>query len=140
MPRAWLEPDSYDFSFSGLKSAVLNVVNQAKMRGEAVQTAQIAKGFQESVTEVLVEKASRAVHEYGAKQLLLAGGVAANRGLRSRLTERCAQLQVPLLLPPLSLCTDNAAMIGAAAFLKWDKQEFAALDLKAEAQLDLEQW
>ncbi|SEC14367.1 N6-L-threonylcarbamoyladenine synthase [Paenibacillus sp. GP183] len=140
MPRAWLEPDSYDFSFSGLKSAVLNVVNQAKMRGEAVQTAQIAKGFQESVTEVLVEKASRAVREYGAKQLLLAGGVAANRGLRSKLAERCAELQVPLLLPPLSLCTDNAAMIGAAAFLKWDKREYAALDLKAEAQLDLEQW
>jgi N6-L-threonylcarbamoyladenine synthase len=119
MPRAWLEPDSYDFSFSGLKSAVLNVVNQ---------------------TKVLVEKASRAVREYDAKQLVLAGGVAANRGLRSRLMERCAQLQVPLLLPPLNLCTDNAAMIGAAAFLKWDKQEFTGLDLKAEAQLDLEQW
>lgn len=140
MPRAWLEPDSYDFSFSGLKSAVLNVVNQSKMRGEALQTAQIAKGFQESVIDVLVEKASRAVREFGAKQLLLAGGVAANRGLRSRLTERCSKLQVPLLLPPLNLCTDNAAMIAAAAFLKWNKREFSGLDLKAEPQLSLEQW
>lgn len=140
MPRAWLEADSYDFSFSGLKSAVLNVVNQSKMRGEAVQTAQIAKGFQESVIDVLVEKAARAVREFGAKQLLLAGGVAANKGLRSRLAERCEQLGVPLLVPPLSLCTDNAAMIAAAAFLKWDKQEFDSLDLKAEPLLKLEEW
>ncbi|MCD1259556.1 tRNA (adenosine(37)-N6)-threonylcarbamoyltransferase complex transferase subunit TsaD [Paenibacillus athensensis] len=140
MPRAWLEPDSYDFSFSGLKSAVLNVVNQSKMRGEALQTAQIAKGFQESVIDVLVEKASRAVREFGAKQLLLAGGVAANRGLRSRLAARCQELGVPLLVPPLSLCTDNAAMIAAAAFLKWDKREFADLDLKAEPLLKLEEW
>jgi N6-L-threonylcarbamoyladenine synthase len=140
LPRAWMESDSYDFSFSGLKSAVLNVVNQTKMRGEALQTAQIARGFQASVVDVLVEKASRAVREFGAKQLLLAGGVAANQGLRSKLAERCAQLQVPLLLPPLNLCTDNAAMIAAAAFLKWDKQEFSSLDLKADPQLKLEQW
>ncbi|MDQ0903891.1 N6-L-threonylcarbamoyladenine synthase [Paenibacillus sp. V4I7] len=140
MPRSWLEADSYDFSFSGLKSAVLNVVNQSKMRGEAVQVAQIAKGFQASVIDVLVEKADRAVREYGAKQLLLAGGVAANKGLRSRLAERCEQLNVPLLVPPLGLCTDNAAMIGAAAFLKWDKQEFDSMELKAEPQLKLEEW
>ncbi|UJF34253.1 tRNA (adenosine(37)-N6)-threonylcarbamoyltransferase complex transferase subunit TsaD [Paenibacillus hexagrammi] len=140
MPRAWLEADSYDFSFSGLKSAVLNVVNQSKMRGEALQTAQISKGFQESVIDVLVEKAARAVREYGAKQLLLAGGVAANKGLRGRLAERAEQLGVPLLVPPLSLCTDNAAMIAAAAFLKWDKQEFSQLDLKAEPLLKLEEW
>lgn len=140
MPRSWLEADSYDFSFSGLKSAVLNVVNQSKMRGETVQVAQIAKGFQASVIDVLVEKASRAVKEYGAKQLLLAGGVAANKGLRSRLYERCEQLGVPLLVPPHRLCTDNAAMIGAAAFLKWDKQEFDSMELKAEPQLKLEEW
>lgn len=140
LPRAWLEPDSYDFSFSGLKSAVLNHINQTKMRGETIQATQIAKGFQQSVIEVLVEKASRAVRQYGAKQLLLAGGVAANQGLRKRLAERCEQLHIPLLTPPLKLCTDNAAMIGAAAFLKWDKQEFSSLDLKAEPQLKLEQW
>jgi N6-L-threonylcarbamoyladenine synthase len=140
MPRAWLEPDSYDFSFSGLKSAVLNVINQAKMRGEAIQVSQIAKGFQDSVIDVLVEKASRAVKEFGAKQLVLAGGVAANRGLRSALADRCEQLKVPLLTPPMNLCTDNAAMIAAAAFLKWDKHEFSGLDLKAEPLLKLEEW
>ncbi|WP_209976905.1 tRNA (adenosine(37)-N6)-threonylcarbamoyltransferase complex transferase subunit TsaD [Paenibacillus eucommiae] len=140
MPRAWLDPISYDFSFSGLKSAVLNVVNRSQMRGEELQTAHIAKGFQESVIDVLVTKASRAVREFGAKQLLLAGGVAANKGLRSRLSERCLELNVPLLLPPLNLCMDNAAMIAAAAFLKWEQQEFSELDLKAEPQLKLEEW
>jgi N6-L-threonylcarbamoyladenine synthase len=123
-----------------LKSAVLNVINQTKMRGEAIQVSQIAKGFQDSVIDVLVEKASRAVKEFGAKQLVLAGGVAANRGLRSALADRCEQLKVPLLTPPMNLCTDNAAMIAAAAFLKWDKHEFSGLDLKAEPLLKLEEW
>jgi N6-L-threonylcarbamoyladenine synthase len=140
MPRAWLEADSYDFSFSGLKSAVLNVVNQSNMRGEALQSAQIARGFQNSVIDVLVEKSARAIEEYGAKQLLLCGGVAANRGLRNRLNERCTRLGIPLLASPMKLCTDNAAMIAAAAFLKWEKKEFASLDFKAEPLLDLETW
>ncbi|KIL37778.1 O-sialoglycoprotein endopeptidase [Gordoniibacillus kamchatkensis] len=140
MPRAWLEPDSYDFSFSGLKSAVLNTVNQAQMRGEALQSAQIARGFQESVIDVLVTKALRAVNEFSARQLLLAGGVAANRGLRAQLSERCAELGVPLIVPPLSLCTDNAAMIAAAAFLKWERRDFAELDLQAVPLLNLETW
>jgi N6-L-threonylcarbamoyladenine synthase len=140
LPRAWLEQDSYDFSFSGLKSAVLAVINQAKMKGLALNPAHVARGFQESVIEVVVEKAIRAVLAYDAKQLLLAGGVAANRGLRERLTARCAEIGVPLLSPPLNLCTDNAAMIGAAAFLKWERQQFASLDLKADPSLSLEAW
>lgn len=139
MPRAWLD-DSYDFSFSGLKSAVLNVINQAQMRGEALMTTQIAKGFQESVIDVLVTKAARAVQEFGARQLLLAGGVAANRGLRARLAERCESLGIPLLVPPMSLCTDNAAMIAAAAYLKWERGEFTSLDFKAEPLMNLETW
>lgn len=139
MPRAWLD-DSYDFSFSGLKSAVLNVVNQAQMRGEALMTTQIAKGFQESVIDVLVTKAARAVQEFSACQLLLAGGVAANRGLRARLAERCESLGIPLLVPPMSLCTDNAAMIAAAAYLKWERGEFTSLDFKAEPLMNLETW
>lgn len=140
LPRAWLESDSYDFSFSGLKSAVLSVINQAKMKGLTLNPAHVARGFQESVIEVVVEKALRAVKEYGAKQLLLAGGVAANQGLRERLTSRCAEIGIPLLTPPLNLCTDNAAMIGAAAFLKWERQQFASLDLKADPSLSLEAW
>lgn len=140
LPRAWLEPDSYDFSFSGLKSAVLNVINQAKMRGEAVQAGAIARGFQESVVEVLVEKAIRAMHEYHAKQLLLCGGVAANRGLRTALRERCGREGIELLVPSMKYCTDNAAMIGAAAYAKWKRGEFTSLDMKADPGLSLEEW
>ncbi|EGG37121.1 tRNA (adenosine(37)-N6)-threonylcarbamoyltransferase complex transferase subunit TsaD [Paenibacillus sp. HGF5] len=140
LPRVWLEPDSYDFSFSGLKSAVLNVVNQSKMRGEDVRTEAIARGFQESVVEVLVEKAVRAVKAYDAKQLLLCGGVAANRGLRQALSDRCGQEGIPLTIPPFQYCTDNGAMIAAAAHLKWKRESFTPLDMKADPQMSLEFW
>lgn len=140
LPRSWLEPGSYDFSFSGLKSAVLNVLNQTKMRGETPDPAAIARGFQESVIEVLVEKAVRAMRETGAVELLLCGGVAANRGLREALTERCEREGMTLRVPPLKYCTDNAAMIGAAAYLKWKSGEFAPQTMKAEPGLSLEEW
>ncbi|MDO7907233.1 tRNA (adenosine(37)-N6)-threonylcarbamoyltransferase complex transferase subunit TsaD [Paenibacillus sp. JX-17] len=140
LPRVWLEPDSYDFSLSGLKSAVLNVVNQTSMRGENLNKGAVARGFQESVIEVLVEKAVRAMREFGCRQLLLCGGVAANRGLRAALKERCERENLPLLIPPHHYCTDNAAMIGAAAYLKWKQSEFTDLDMKAEPGLSLEGW
>ncbi|MBH5320024.1 tRNA (adenosine(37)-N6)-threonylcarbamoyltransferase complex transferase subunit TsaD [Paenibacillus sp. GSMTC-2017] len=140
LPRAWLESDSYDFSFSGLKSAVLAVINQSRMKGLELDEAALARGFQESVIEVLVTKALRAVKHYGAKQLLLCGGVAANRGLRAVLTERCNGEGIPLLIPPGTLCTDNAAMIGAAAHLKLKHGLFSDLDLRADPGLSLEQW
>lgn len=91
MPRAWLEPDSYDFSFSGLKSAVINTVHNAKQRGIEIKPEDLAASFQESVIDVLVTKAARAAAAYNVKQLLLAGGVAANKGLRARLEEEFAQ-------------------------------------------------
>ncbi|GIP29578.1 DNA-binding/iron metalloprotein/AP endonuclease [Paenibacillus sp. J23TS9] len=140
LPRVWLEPDSYDFSFSGLKSAVLNVVNQRKMRGESPMEGAIARGFQESVVEVLTTKAIRAVKAYGAKQLLLCGGVAANRGLRRELDQQCQKKGIPLIIPPFEYCTDNAAMIGSAAYLKWKEQKFTPLDIKAMPQFSLEEW
>ena len=140
LPRAWLEPDSYDFSFSGLKSAVLATINQAKMKGETPMRPAVARGFQESVIDVLVTKALRAAAEFGARQLLLCGGVAANRGLRQALSERCEAAGLPLLIPPLALCTDNAAMIGAAAHLKWARREWTPLEMKADPQLPLEEW
>ncbi|GIP39984.1 DNA-binding/iron metalloprotein/AP endonuclease [Paenibacillus sp. J31TS4] len=140
LPRAWLEPESYDFSFSGLKSAVLAALNQARMKGRELDPGAVARGFQESVVEVLVEKAVRAARATGAKQLLLAGGVAANRGLRDALAERCAAEGVPLLVPPLSLCTDNAAMIGAAGYLKYRNGEYETLSMTASPTLSLEAW
>lgn len=137
LPRSWLEPDSYDFSFSGLKSAVLNTLHNAAQRGETIEPANLAASFQDSVTEVLVEKTLRAVRERGAKQVLLAGGVAANRGLRERLQNRCQEEGIPLVIPPFTLCTDNAAMIAAAGFIKYEKGQFAALDLNGVPGLSL---
>lgn len=140
LPRVWLEPDSYDFSFSGLKSAVLNVVNQSKMKGLTPDVAGIARGFQESVVEVLVEKAVRAVKANKAKQLLLCGGVAANKGLREALVSRCEKEGIELIIPPAVYCTDNAAMIGAAAYVKWRHDGSTPLDMVADPGLSLEQW
>jgi N6-L-threonylcarbamoyladenine synthase len=137
LPRAWLEPDSYDFSFSGLKSAVLNALHNAEQRGEKVEPADMAASFQESVVEVLVEKTIRAAMTYGARQVLLAGGVAANSGLRRALADSCQKAGVELVVPPISLCTDNAAMIAAAGYVSYQKRQFAALDLNGVPGLPL---
>ncbi|MDR4945017.1 tRNA (adenosine(37)-N6)-threonylcarbamoyltransferase complex transferase subunit TsaD [Neobacillus cucumis] len=139
LPRAWLEEGSYDFSFSGLKSAVINTVHNAEQRGEVITPEDLAASFQESVIEVLVKKTERAVVEYNVKQLLVAGGVAANKGLRSALEETFAKHpEVELVIPPLSLCTDNAAMIAAAGSVMYEKGIRAGLNLNANPGLDIE--
>ncbi|MCM3799778.1 tRNA (adenosine(37)-N6)-threonylcarbamoyltransferase complex transferase subunit TsaD [Caldibacillus thermoamylovorans] len=138
-PRAWLEEGSYDFSFSGLKSAVINTVHNAEQRGETIQPADLAASFQASVVEVLVEKTVRAVQEYQVNQVILAGGVAANKGLRNHLTERIAELgNVDLVIPPMNLCTDNAAMIAACGSVFFEKGIRTDLSLNANPGLDLE--
>ena len=113
-PRAWLEPDSYDFSFSGLKSSVINYKHNLEQRGEQVNPAHVAAGFQASVVEVLTTKALKAAKEYAVKQVIAAGGVAANKGLRASLEEVFKKEEIPFYVPPIALCTDNAAMIAAA--------------------------
>lgn len=140
MPRAWLEKDSYDFSFSGLKSAVLAQINQHRMKGLELDEAALARGFQESVIDVVVTKALRAAKQYEVKQLVLCGGVAANKGLRAVLQQKCAEKNIPLIIPSPGLCTDNAAMIGAAAHVKYKHEQFAGLDMKADPGLSLEAW
>ncbi|AND37894.1 MULTISPECIES: tRNA (adenosine(37)-N6)-threonylcarbamoyltransferase complex transferase subunit TsaD [Cytobacillus] len=138
LPRAWLEEGSYDFSFSGLKSAVINTVHNAEQRGETIVPEDLAASFQESVIDVLVTKTERAVEEYQVKQLLLAGGVAANKGLRASLEKRFGdKAEIKLIIPPLTLCTDNAAMIGAAGSVLFEKGQFAGLDLNANPGLDI---
>lgn len=139
LPRAWLEPDSYDFSFSGLKSAVINAVHNAKQRGEVIAPEDLAASFQDSVIDVLVTKTLKAAEEYGVEQILLAGGVAANKGLRNRLQEAFSSMQdIELVIPPLSLCTDNAAMIAAAGTILYSQGKRASLALNANPGLDLE--
>ncbi|TWD92525.1 O-sialoglycoprotein endopeptidase [Neobacillus bataviensis] len=139
LPRAWLEEGSYDFSFSGLKSAVINTVHNAEQRGETIAPEDLAASFQESVIEVLVKKTERAVSEYKVKQLLVAGGVAANKGLRKALEQTFSKHpEVELVIPPLSLCTDNAAMIAAAGSVMFEKGIRAGLNLNANPGLNIE--
>lgn len=113
-PRAWLEPGSYDFSFSGLKSSVINYKHNLAQKGESVNPFHVAAGFQASVVEVLTTKALRAAKEFGVKQVIAAGGVAANKGLRTSLEDTFMAEEIPFYVPPIALCTDNAAMIAAA--------------------------
>lgn len=136
-PRAWLEEGSYDFSFSGLKSAVINKIHNAEQRGEDLKKADIAASFQASVIDVLTKKTSRAAKEYQVKQVIVAGGVAANKGLRSALESEFTDLNIPLLIPPLSLCTDNAAMIAAAGTIAYEQGRRSGLDLNANPSLIL---
>jgi len=139
LPRAWLEEGSYDFSFSGLKSAVINTVHNAEQRGESIAPEDLAASFQESVIEVLVKKTERAVAEYGVEQVLVAGGVAANKGLRKALEKTfSANSKIELVIPPLSLCTDNAAMIAAAGSVMFEKGIRADSSLNAIPGLDIE--
>lgn len=122
LPRAWLEEGSYHFSFSGLKSAVINTLHNASQKGETIAPENLAASFQASVIEVLVGKTLKAAEAYGVKQVVLAGGVAANKGLREALTSAFTKLpDVKVIIPPLSLCTDNAAMIAAAGTIVFEK-------------------
>lgn len=137
-PRPMIHEEHFDFSFSGLKSAFINTVHNADQKGKTLDQKDLAASFQASVVDVLVEKTIRACQAYPVKQLIVAGGVAANQGLREQMKQAVEeQLHIPLVIPPLRLCGDNAAMIGAAAFIEKEKQSFASLDLNAVPGLTL---
>jgi N6-L-threonylcarbamoyladenine synthase len=116
--RVLLERDSLDFSFSGLKTGVLNYINTKKLKGEEIPVADVAASFQLAVIDVLVAKAMMAAARTGRSKLVLAGGVAANSLLRTMLLEACQKAGIALYCPSVELCTDNAAMIGCAAYYK----------------------
>ncbi|MGQ9541575.1 MAG: tRNA (adenosine(37)-N6)-threonylcarbamoyltransferase complex transferase subunit TsaD [Armatimonadota bacterium] len=115
-PRAWLEEGSYDFSFSGLKTALLRYVQQA---GDALNVADAAASFQEAVVEVLVNRAVRAAEEYGVPRIAVCGGVAANSRLKEAMSEEAGKRGYHLVVPPPVLCTDNAAMIASAGYFHY---------------------
>lgn len=119
LPYVYMDKDSYNFSFSGLKSAVLNICNQAKMKGEELNIPNLATSFQTAVVKVLTDKAINACIEYHANQIVVAGGVAANRGLRESLTLACEKNNIELSFPKMVYCTDNAAMIAVAGYFKY---------------------
>lgn len=136
-PRAWLAEDSYDFSFSGLKSAVNNYLHNKQQRNENINAEDVAASFQSSVIDVLVEKTYRAAEAYDVKQVIVAGGVAANSGLRQAMEEKFANINKSLLIPPLYLCTDNAAMIAAAGTIAYEKGKRSSWAMNANPSLPL---
>ncbi len=136
-PQAQIPDAEYDFSFSGLKSSVLNYINQAKMQGQELNQADVAASFQKAVVEVLVSHAIKACKEYGYDKLAIAGGVASNSGLRELMEKECEKNKIKFYRPSPVLCTDNAAMIGAAAYYEYQKGVRFGLDMNAVPNLPL---
>ena len=141
--RTYLEKGSFDFSFSGIKSGVLNYINNQKQKGATICEADLAASFQEAVVEVLVTKAVNAAKVHQMNRIVMAGGVASNTRLRQSLKEACDQAEMDLYYPPVVLCTDNAAMIGCAAYyaykmgVRGDEYVNAVPNLKLGQQYEL---
>ncbi len=131
-----LDDDSYNFSFSGLKSAVINLVHNAKQRGEEIIPEDLACSFQDVALDVLVHKTIKAAKDYHVKEIIVAGGVSANQGLRKRMME---ESPIKVLFPPMKFCTDNAAMIASAGRIMFEKKLYSSLDLSAKPSYDLEE-
>lgn len=136
-PRAFMNEDTYDFSFSGLKSAVLNYLNQCKMKDIEINKADVAASFQAAVVDVLVEKTMQLTKQTGVNTVALAGGVAANQGLRTAMEKACENRGITLKYPSIHLCTDNAAMIGSATYFDYVKGIRHSWDLNAVPGLKL---
>lgn len=136
-PKAKVAGSPYDFSFSGLKSAVLNYINSCQMKGENINEADIAASFQKAVIDVLVEHAMMAVKDFGSGKLAIAGGVASNSALRAAMEKACDENGVEFYHPSPIFCTDNAAMIGAAAYYEFQKGITHGWDLNAVPNLRL---
>ena len=128
-----LDDDSYNFSFSGIKSAVINLVHNEEQRGNTINRANLAASFQNRVTDILIKKTMRAMREYNVYNLIVAGGVSANKGLRTKLEKICLENNYDLVVPEIKYCTDNAAMIGAAGYYAYKLGRRADLDLNAKA-------
>lgn len=132
-----LNDDSYNFSFSGLKSAVINLAHNEKQKGNDIIVENLATSFQNRVVDILVKKTMRAMEEYKVRNLIVAGGVSANQGLRQKIAEECEKYGYNLTIPKLKYCTDNAAMIGAAGYFAYKEGRRADLSLSAKANDEL---
>lgn len=137
-PRPHVNGAPYDFSFSGLKTAVINYVHNAEQKGEPINKEDAAASFQEAVVDMLASRLMLAADARSARKIVVAGGVAANSGLRGRLEKECAQSGRRLFMPPLSLCGDNAAMVGAQGYYEFKAGHLAGPDLNACANMEIE--
>ena len=136
-PKANFHDNSLDFSFSGVKSAVLNYLNKAEMKGEEVNKADVAASFQRAVVEVLTDNVIKVCKEKKVDKIAIAGGVASNSALRENLVKEAKKIGVEILHPTAILCTDNAAMIGSAAYYELMKGNISDLNLNAKPNLRL---
>lgn len=136
-PRAKVDSSAYDFSFSGLKSAVLNYLNSCEMKGEKIIVPDVAASFQKAVVDVLVEHSMSAVEEYGFEKFAIAGGVASNSSLREAMTKACAEKNIRFYHPSPIFCTDNAAMIAVAGYYEYKNGTRSGWDLNAIPNLRL---
>ncbi len=136
-PRVMLNSDDYDFSFSGIKSAVLNYVNSAKMKNEQIVPENVAKSFQEAVTDVLVKKTIKVCKETNNELIVLAGGVSCNSGLREKMKQHCYDNDIKMYVSRPVLCTDNGAMIAAAGYYDYKRNKIADMSLNSKANLVL---
>jgi N6-L-threonylcarbamoyladenine synthase len=137
LPKPRVDGSQYDFSFSGLKTAVLNLINQAKQKGETVNANDVAASFQATVCDMIADRLIRAAKEFGYDKIVLAGGVSANSGIRSRMEAECRKNHLELYLPPLQYCGDNAAMIAAQGYYEILNAKKAGMDLNATASLPI---
>ncbi|HFI0150261.1 TPA: tRNA (adenosine(37)-N6)-threonylcarbamoyltransferase complex transferase subunit TsaD [Streptococcus suis] len=135
-PRAMIKEDNLEFSFSGLKSAFINLYHNAQQKGETLSNTDLSASFQACVMDILMAKTKKALEQYPVKTLVVAGGVAANQGLRERLAAEITDVEV--IIPPLRLCGDNAGMIALAAVSEYNKENFAGWDLNAKPSLAFE--
>lgn len=140
-PRAWLDTGSLDFSFSGLKTAVVNYVNRASQKEEELNIPDICASFQEAVVDVLVEKAITAAKKSGISQIVLAGGVGSNQRLREHLRSRGQEENIAVFLPPIHFCTDNAAMIAIAGYHLYKNNQYDSdslnMDVYSRSQIHI---
>ena len=137
LPRPKVDGSPYDFSFSGLKTAVVNLVHNAAQKGEALPVQDLAASFQNTVAEILTGHLLLAAKDYHYQTVAIAGGVSANSGLRTMLSQRCEREGIRLYFPPLSLCGDNAAMIAAQGYYEFINGHTAGMGLNAYPQMDI---
>lgn len=139
LPHPKVDGSEFDFSFSGLKTAVLNLLNNSAQKGIEINKNDLSASFQHTVCDIISDKLMSAAKQYGYTDIVVAGGVCANSGLRERLTNECQKRSYKLYMPPLKYCGDNAAMVGSQAYYEYQKGNVAGLDLNAVASLPIDE-
>lgn len=140
LPRPLIGQDTYDMSFSGLKTNIINLVHNLEQRGEEIRIADMCRSFQDVAVGIVLQRAIKAIKEFNIKQVVLAGGVSANSYLREQMQIECKKLDANIIIPPLWCCTDNAAMIAKVAEHLYEMKVFADIDIGADCSWSIEKW